>query len=142
MRLQPVRGGPAPLAIQVTEGLAAAHQKGIIHRDIKPANIFITTQGRAKLLDFGLAKLQESEISGLPRKSSGEQLKQEWNPNLTVTRTGVAIGTAGYMSREQVRGEKLDAGLISSPWAWYFTKWPRANGHSREKARQSFTTLF
>jgi len=108
--------GPLPVerlvdvAIQITEGLDAAHQKGIIHRDIKPANIFIMTHGRAKILDFGLAKLQESEVLGVrPGIAVEESPKEEWNPNLTFTRTGVAIGTAGYMSPEQVRGEKLDA---------------------------------
>ena len=95
------------IGIEITEGLHAAHQKGIIHRDIKPANIFVTGQGQAKILDFGLAKLASAVTAG------GEELEQEprerRDVDLLLSRTGVAMGTAGYMSPEQVRGEKLDA---------------------------------
>jgi len=87
-------------ALQVAQGLAAAHDKGIVHRDLKPENLFITNDGRVKILDFGLAKLTRPE-SG---RESGDA------PTIqAVTEPGMVMGTVGYMSPEQVRGKEADA---------------------------------
>jgi hypothetical protein len=86
------------LAAQMAAGMAAAHRKGIIHRDLKPENVFITHDGRAKILDFGLARLL----------APGESLLASTADTMAVTSPGMVLGTVGYMAPEQVRGQVAD----------------------------------
>ena len=87
----------------VADGLAAAHEAGILHRDIKPANVLVAKNGYAKLADFGLAKLAESSEDAFSGKTG------KGTPTENHTDPGVVIGTAAYMSPEQAAGDRLDA---------------------------------
>ena len=100
---QLLQRGPLPVrkaidfGVQIAHGLAAAHEKGIIHRDLKPENLFVTKDGRVKILDFGLAKLKQQPDSDGSEKTLTHG-----------TEAGVVLGTVGYMSPEQVRGKSAD----------------------------------
>src|SRR6266581_1818658 len=100
-----IRRGPLPLrkaidyGVQIAHGLAAAHEKGIVHRDLKPDNLFVTKDGRIKILDFGIAKLTQAD---------GRQSQTDIPTRRVDTDPGVVMGTVGYMSPEQVKGRPVD----------------------------------
>jgi serine/threonine protein kinase len=89
-----------PVAVQIAEGLRKAHSAGIVHRDIKPSNIMVPDDGQVKILDFGLAKLTESEV-----RSQDDTTRTV----LPVTEEGIVVGTVSYMSPEQAQGKPVDS---------------------------------
>ena len=108
----------------MADALDAAHHRGIVHRDLKPGNIFVTAHGECKVLDFGLAKLEEDA------EESGGALTSP----AVLTSPGTALGTVAYMSPEQARGDVLDSPEpIFSRWARCFMRWRPVDLRFRER---------
>jgi eukaryotic-like serine/threonine-protein kinase len=123
--------GPLPLATvldfarQMADGLDAAHEKGITHRDLKPANIKITPDGKLKILDFGLAKVE-------PASSAGASIENSPTLTMNATQAGMILGTAAYMAPEQAKGKSVDKRADIWALVWCCTSSARSNGCSTD----------
>jgi len=121
------------IAVQIARGLAAAHDKGIVHRDLKPENLFVTKDGRVKILDFGLARAAEAP--------AGENATQT-PTRIELTSPGAVLGTVGYMSPEQVRGAAADARSdIFSLGCVLYEMLTGARAFSKDTAAETMTAI-
>ncbi len=114
------------LATPLAEAISAAHDKSVIHRDLKPPNVMVDADGRLKVLDFGLAKLQEV----------GDPSDSTELPTEALTGIGTVVGTMPYMSPEQIEGEAVDHRTDIFRSAFCCTRWPSANDPFRARARR------